>query len=77
MARPRLYEETRVATAVRLPVAVHRRLHETASARAVSANLLVTRALEEFLDHLAPVEETLAVPPATEQGPLRRSDGSP
>ena len=52
MARSRTYEETRIATAIRLPESVHRRLHAAASDRDVSANLLVTRAVCEFLDRL-------------------------
>ena len=52
MPRPRLYEEPRVATAVRLPVSIYRRLHDAASDRDVSANLLVIRAVSELLDRL-------------------------
>jgi hypothetical protein len=52
MARPRIYEEPRVVTAVRLPESIHRRLHDAASDRDVSANLLVTRAVSELLDRL-------------------------
>ena len=60
MARPRTCEENRIATAVRLPESVHRRLHEAAADRDVSVNLLVTRAVGEYLDRLAPVDELLA-----------------
>jgi predicted transcriptional regulator len=66
MARPRTYLEDRVATAVRLPASVHRRLHEAAADRHVSANLLVTRAVTEFLNRLTPAEAA-----------LRRSAGEP
>lgn len=59
MARPCTYEERRIATAVRLPESVHRRLHDAASDRDVSANLLITRAVSEFLDRLPPAEATL------------------
>ena len=52
MARPRTYEEERIATAVRLPESVHRRLHQAAADRDVSANLLVTRAICDYLDRL-------------------------
>ena len=62
MARPKRYTEDRVATAVRLPESVHRRLHQVALDREVSANLLVTRALTEYLDRLAPVSEALEAP---------------
>jgi hypothetical protein len=57
VARPRTFEEPRVPTAVRLPESLHDRLHREASARDVSANLLVTRALEAYLEKLPPVEE--------------------
>ncbi|MCL4414304.1 MAG: hypothetical protein M1522_06060 [Actinobacteria bacterium] len=55
MAYPRTYVEARVATAVRLPVSVHRRLHVAAD-RGVSADLLITRAVTELLDRLTLAE---------------------
>jgi predicted transcriptional regulator len=62
MARPRRYEERRVATAVRLPESVHRRLREAAAERDVSANLIVTRAVTDFLDRLPTAEVALGEP---------------
>lgn len=59
MGRPRTYPEARVATAVRLPESVHRRLHEAAADRDVSANLLITRAVTELLDRLPPAAVAL------------------
>jgi predicted HicB family RNase H-like nuclease len=59
MPRPRTYDEPRVATAVRLPESVHRRLHDAATDRDVSANLLVIRAVSELLDRLPAVSDTL------------------
>jgi predicted transcriptional regulator len=59
MARPRNYEEKRIATAVRLPESIYRRLHEAASDRDVSANLLVIRAVSEFLDQLPTAQVAL------------------
>ena len=59
MPRPRTYAEDRVATAVRLPLSVHRRLHQAAMDRDVSANLLITRAVTDFLERLAPAEAAL------------------
>ena len=47
----------RVAIAVRLPAATHRRLTQAAGERDVSINWLVNRAVVEFLDRLIPVEE--------------------
>lgn len=51
-----------MATAVRLPASVHGRLHEAATDRDVSANLLITRAVTEFLDRLTPAAAALASP---------------
>lgn len=62
MARPRTCQEDRVATAVRLPVSVHERLHAAAADRDVSANLLVTRAVTEYLERLVPVDAAVATP---------------
>ena len=59
MPRPRTYEEPRVATAVRLPESIHRRLHDAASDRDVSANLLVIRAVSELLDRLPVAAEVV------------------
>lgn len=59
MPRPRTCAEDRVATAVRLPVSVHQRLHQAAMDRDVSANLLITRAVTDFLERLAPAEAAL------------------
>ena len=57
VARPRASEEPRVPTAVRLPSSLHDRLHREAAEREVSANLLVTRAIQAYLDQLPPVED--------------------
>ena len=62
MARPRTYEEKRIATAVRLPEYIHHRLHEAALDRDISANLLVTRAIAEFLDRLPSADAILDAP---------------
>jgi predicted transcriptional regulator len=59
MSRPRVYEEPRIATAVRLPESIHRRLHEAAMERDVSANLLVIRAVGSYLDALPSAEAAL------------------
>lgn len=61
MSRPRAFEEKRIATAVRLPESVHRRLHQAATERDVSANLLVTRAVSDYLDRLPTTTEILTV----------------
>lgn len=57
MSRPRLATEDTVSTAVRLPESLHARLVESAAERELSANYLVRRAVEQFLDRLIPVDE--------------------
>lgn len=57
MARPRMYEEERVTTAVRLPASLHKRLQEAADDRDVSVNFLVVRALARYVDDLSPVDQ--------------------
>ena len=57
MARPRLYNEERITTAVRLPEALHSRVRGVAAQRDVSVNLLVERALAHYLDRLPPLED--------------------
>ena len=47
----------RTATAIRLPDALHERLLVAATERDVSLNFLVTKAVEQFLDRLIPVDE--------------------
>jgi predicted DNA-binding ribbon-helix-helix protein len=49
MARPKIYEEDRVATAIRLPITMHSDLRRLAHTRDVSVNYLITRAVEELL----------------------------
>jgi len=49
MARPKIYEERRVATAVRLPASLHAELQRLARSRDVSVNYVITRAVEELL----------------------------
>lgn len=56
MTRPKLYDEKRRATAVRLPPGLHDRLRAEAAARQVSANLLVEHAIAEYLDRLPSVD---------------------
>ncbi|MGF1597050.1 MAG: hypothetical protein ACFCVK_08975 [Acidimicrobiales bacterium] len=75
MARNRTYAEDRVATAVRLPVSVHRRLHQAAMDRDVSANLLVTRVVVDFLERLTSAEAALE-PGATALRPHAERSGS-
>jgi hypothetical protein len=57
MGRPRVHDEERVATAVRVPKTLHDRVRAAAQERQVGVNFLVVRALEEYLDRLVPVDE--------------------
>jgi hypothetical protein len=54
MSRPKVYEEPRVATAIRLPTSLHGELQSAATERDVSVNFLVTRAVSAFLAQLPP-----------------------
>lgn len=53
MGRPKVYDEPRVATAIRLPASLHEELQCAATIRDVSVNFLVTRAVAEFLAQLS------------------------
>jgi hypothetical protein len=57
-----------VATAIRLPASVRDELQEAATERDVSVNLLVTRAVCEYLRRLPPVDDSLADDAETGQG---------
>ena len=57
VGRPKRHHEPRVATAVRLPVAVHERLRAAADERQVSVNLLVEKAIDDYLARLVPLDE--------------------
>jgi predicted transcriptional regulator len=59
MSRPKVYDEPRVATAIRLPTSLHEELQSAASARDVSVNFLVTRAVSTFLAQLPPADANL------------------
>ncbi len=52
MGRPRIYEEPRVATAIRLPTSLRDELQAAAAERDVSVNFLVTRAVLDYLGRL-------------------------
>ena len=64
MGRPPVSEERRIATAVRLPESIHHRLRLAASDRDVSANLLITRAVDEYLERLPSPDAVLAPTPS-------------
>ena len=57
MARPTTYGDGVVTSGMRLPKDLHARLLAAADERDVSANWLVKRALEDYLDRLIPVDE--------------------
>jgi hypothetical protein len=56
MGRPRMYDEPRIATAIRLPVSLRDELLIAATERDVSVNLLVTHAVSDYLRRLRPPE---------------------
>jgi hypothetical protein len=62
MARPRVYDEARVSTAIRLPASLHGQLQRAAVARDVSVNALVTRAVEDLLERLPSAPDRAAGP---------------
>jgi hypothetical protein len=57
VGRPRVYGETRVTTAIRVPQKLHQRLHKAAGERDVSVNFLVVRAVEDYLSRLVPTSD--------------------
>jgi len=59
MGSPRNSEERRIATAIRLPESVHRKLKLAADDREVSANLIVTKAVTEYLERLPSADQAL------------------
>lgn len=52
MPRPRIYDEPRIATAIRLPASLRDELQSAATQREVSVNFLVTRAVLDYLERL-------------------------
>lgn len=56
MARPKVYEEQRITTAVRFPESLHDELKHAAENRDVSVNWLVNRAVSRYLAELQPAE---------------------
>jgi hypothetical protein len=56
MGRPRIYEEPRVATAIRLPASLRDELKAAATERDVSVNFLVTRAVLDYLRRLPAID---------------------
>lgn len=62
MGRPRIYEEPRVVTAIRLPASLRDELRTVAAERDVSVNLLVTRAVVDYLRRLPSPSEAPRVP---------------
>ena len=60
MPRPRICDEPRIVTAVRLPASLRDELDRAAGERAVSVNFLVTRAITDYLRALPPVDQVTA-----------------
>jgi predicted HicB family RNase H-like nuclease len=59
MARPRVYDERRVTTAIRIPESLHDKLRGAAEERDVSVNLLVVKAIDDYLERLVPAAEVV------------------
>jgi predicted HicB family RNase H-like nuclease len=60
MARPKLYQEKRIPTAVRIPESLHRQLQAVAEEREISVNFLIVRAIKKHLEQMPPVDEVPA-----------------
>jgi hypothetical protein len=67
MSRPKIFDEPRVATAIRLPTSLRDELQAAATARDVSVNYLVTRAIGDYLQRLPKIDPY--------EGPTPRSAG--
>lgn len=76
MSRPRVYDEPRVATAIRLPASLHGELQSAATARDVSVNFLVIRAVSAFLARLPPAEVDLLQKDSSQDASLDASGSS-
>ncbi len=64
MPRPRIYEEERVATAIRLPTSLHDDLKRIANTRDVSVNFLIIRAVSDLLERVEDVDPLSMTPRA-------------
>ena len=62
MGRPRIYDEPRIATAIRLPASLRDELDTVATQREVSVNYLVIRAVSDYLRRLPPPDTLERVP---------------
>lgn len=60
MARPKTSNDKRITTAVRIPQPLHERLTSEADTRDISVNLLIVKAVENYLDNLVPMEQVTA-----------------
>jgi predicted HicB family RNase H-like nuclease len=61
-----VHTEDRVTTAVRVPKTLHERVRAAADERQVGFNLIVVRALEDYLERLVPVDEVVRTRDASE-----------
>lgn len=57
MARNRIEPDDRRQIQIRVPPTIFDALQIAANERGVSVNLLINRAIEDFLDRLIPIEE--------------------
>ncbi len=56
MGRPRIYDR-RVSSGYRIAPELHERLLAAAAERDLSVNVLITKAIEDYLPRLLPVDE--------------------
>ena len=68
-----MYDEERVATAIRLPSSLRDQLQAAAAERDVSVNLLVTRAVSAYLRRLPPVDDELGEARRVARGTVRKA----
>ncbi len=73
MSRPRTYDEERVGSNYRLPRSLHERLKAEAEDREVSVNLLIERAISDYLERLLPLDQLLATA-AEDRTEMNRKD---
>jgi hypothetical protein len=67
MSRPKIFAEPRVTTAIRLPESLRDELQAAATARDVSVNYLIHRAIDDYLQRLPKI--------GPYEGPTPRSAG--
>jgi predicted HicB family RNase H-like nuclease len=57
--RPKQFDDDRVTKALRIPPGLDHRLKDAAAERGISVNLVINRAIEDYLNRLLPVDEIM------------------